>query len=236
MDALLRRTAAVIGDRPQVDDYAGRLVDVVAVPLGLAHASLVRDAPDVPSPVTGKPGERYLEAFDHDAFTRTLRQRGQVRPARDVHGALIGSALDIMVRGDTLAATIMLSRTTEGDRALEQVRSRAYGATSIGFRPISHKIVQTANGPVVLRTEVDLREVSLAPSDKALHTGARVLAVRSAVAAPAKPSWQEMRAKRLADDAKLDRMLARHDDREAMDAGLMTRADFESKWGRLPTP
>lgn len=124
----------------------------------------------------------YQEAFVRGAFTRTIRERGDRVKFLANHADRqfpLGRATVLREDPGGLYAEFHVSKTRDGDEALELIRDGALDSLSIGFSPISE---DTRSKPgVVLRTEVALREVSVV--SYGAYEGARILALRSATGA-----------------------------------------------------
>lgn len=134
------------------------------------HPSLVAD-----------PGARpYLEEFARGSTDKTLRERG-VFPLLKYHRADRDPVGVVQFRPATegLMFTAPLSSTTEASETLELVNDGALRSVSVRFTPIKQRRRASADGIVTTRTEVRLRELSLAPTGFGLHEGAMVTAVRA---------------------------------------------------------
>jgi uncharacterized protein len=105
---------------------------------------------------------RYRERFMPGSFTRTIAERGQrvklmVQHAR-ASALPIGRAEEMHEDRSGLVGSFRVSKTQQGDEALELVRDGVVDSFSCGFRPMRQR---TARDGAVERTEVALREVSL---------------------------------------------------------------------------
>lgn len=152
-------------------------------------------------------GPWYLEDFARSSADVSLRQNPEPRPLFNNHGHVYGDMPIGVVhytRGEQgLMFRAFVSKTRAGDEALELVRDGAATDVSPGFRPIKSTQVRSASGePVTRRTEIALRELSLAPTGYGQFPGAKVLAMRSAMDADDDPA-QLMAAVDAAIDAAL---------------------------------
>jgi HK97 family phage prohead protease len=135
---------------------------------------------DHPSSVVDPGAPAYLEEFTRGSVTKTLAERGSF-PLLKMH------RLDLDPIGvarftpaeEGLLFEAPMSRTLAADETLELVRDGAMGSVSVRFRPIQHRLRHSDAGAVVSRTEIALRELSLAPTGFGQHEGAGVLAVRA---------------------------------------------------------
>ena len=127
-------------------------------------------------------GESYREQFAAGAFARTIAERGPSRVKlllqHDDRRLPIGRAVALTETPTGLLAELAVSRTPDGDMALELARDGTLDGLSIGFQPVA----QTRSGDLVTRTEVKLREISL--TGFPAYDTARVQAIRSKSAAP----------------------------------------------------
>lgn len=127
---------------------------------------------------------RYREEFVRGAFTRTIAERGDRVKFLAHHNSTVNAlGRATLLREDSagLYAEFYVSRTRDGDEALELIRDGVLDSLSVGFHPISE---DTRSKPgTVRRTEVGLREVSAV--NFGAYEGARILAVRSATPIPA---------------------------------------------------
>jgi uncharacterized protein len=104
----------------------------------------------------------FRERFRRGAFSRTIAER---RPERVklVIGhqrmtGVIGRFSDLKEDPAGLVGEARVSKTAQGDDALELVRDGVLDSFSIGFKPVRH---QRADDGAIERTEVALREASL---------------------------------------------------------------------------
>lgn len=137
---------------------------------------------DTPSRVADPGVAPYLEEFTRGSTTKTLAERADPFPLLKVH------RLDLDPLGvarfrpsdEGLMFEAPLSRTRDADEMLELVNDGAMRSVSVRFRPIqSRRRILDTGDPVVSRTEIALRELSLAPTGFGQHDDAEVLAVRA---------------------------------------------------------
>ena len=125
-------------------------------------------------------GGSYTELFRRGAFARTIQQATSKVKFLALHDSLsrlpLGRAT--LLREDTagLYGEFHVSKTRDGDEALQLVADGALDGLSVGFEPVRENVTKAG---VVERVEVRLREVSLVvwPS----YTDALVTAVRGDV-------------------------------------------------------
>ena len=143
---------------------------------------------DRTSRVVDPGGMPYRESFARNAFKKSIQERaGRRFPLMMFHPLAPGArtspvplgAVDFVVGQESLDFQARVSETVAGTEALALLADGAIGDVSIGFRPIKAKRLRDADGDYVMRTEVGLIELSLAPVGLAQHEGAQVLAVRS---------------------------------------------------------
>lgn len=132
----------------QVDQFDGRRISGTVVPYG--QVATVNDGA----------GE-FRERFAPGAFRRSLEQRGDKTKLLVNHDSMrrlpIGKVDSIAESTQGLVAEFAVSKTRDGDEALELVRDGVLDSFSVGFRPIRSKTV----GGVVERVEAALKEVSV---------------------------------------------------------------------------
>jgi HK97 family phage prohead protease len=156
-----------------------RAVDVQAEGRTLIGRAFRWEHPEV----TVDPGVApYLEEFTRGSTTKTLAERSDPFPLLNFH------RLDLdplgVARFRPAAEGLMfeapLSRTRDADDMLELVNDGAMRSVSVRFRPIQHRrrVLDTGD-PVVSRTEIALRELSLAPTGFAQRDDAEVVAIRA---------------------------------------------------------
>lgn len=161
MTLLLRSTTGPLAVR---DTSEGRTIFGIAVPFG------------VPAEVDDGYG-RFTEEFERGAFARSIEQRGskvKLFASHELRRFPIGRAARLEERPEGLWGEFVVSRTRDGDEALELVRDGAVDSFSVGFSPVKEK----RRGSTVVRTEVALREVSLVAFPA--YPDALVAGVRSA--------------------------------------------------------
>ena len=128
------------------------------------------------------PGSRpYLEEFKRSSTDRTLAQHPDDFPVfvnhrrnEDPIGVVAFQRSD-----EGLIYEAPISKTSRGDEYLTLVEDGAMRSVSIGFRPISQMKRMSPEGAVTSRTEVALRELSIAPSGFGQYPDARVDSVRA---------------------------------------------------------
>lgn len=121
-------------------------------------------------------GPAYDEMFRRGAFAKTIRERGDKVKLLSQHQAgrnPLGRAVSLREDNAGLYGEFKVSRTQDGDEALELVRDGALDSFSVGFAPVNHV---TERG-VKVRTEVALREASLVTFPA--YDDARIMGVRS---------------------------------------------------------
>ena len=122
--------------------------------------------------------DTYREQFAPGSFARTIAERGPSRVKlllqHDQTRLPIGRAVTLTETPAGLLAELAVSKTVDGDTALELVRDGALDGLSVCFAPIT----QTRTGDLVTRTEVALREISL--TGFPAYDSARVTAIRTA--------------------------------------------------------
>jgi hypothetical protein len=120
---------------------------------------------------------QYAERFEVGAFARTIAERGDKIRLFSVHSASrnlpLGRATELVEQPDGLHVAFALGETQDADEALSLVRDGIVDAFSIGFRPVA----EHREGDVLVRTEVELIEVSLVGLPA--YSGAVVAGVRS---------------------------------------------------------
>lgn len=137
---------------------------------------------DRASRVTDNGRDFYLEAFSSRSTDKQLNERKNPFPLGFLHPWSTGAAdkrplgsVTFQRSAEGLVFVATLSRTQAADEMLELVKDGAVSDVSVGFQGYKH----TAKGDVTLRTEIGLRELSLAPAGMGQHQGAQVLAVRA---------------------------------------------------------
>ena len=132
---------------------------------------------DTVAVVTDDGRRTYRESFARGAFTRTIAERSdKVRlfVNHDTRSNPLGRATLLREDPAGLYGEFRVSATRAGDEMLELIRDGALDAFSVGFRKVAH----ADRSGVVVRTEVGIREVSLATFPQ--YEQARILAVRNA--------------------------------------------------------
>jgi hypothetical protein len=135
---------------------------------------------------------RYWEAFSAQSFDKTLRQNPEPRPLFWFHENAFGPAEPLGVSDFTISRAepgpsggvlyrAHLSRTRRADEILELVKDRAAEGASVHVRWVTSSKKQFAEGLAVYRTEVNLRDLSLAPTGTQQYPTARTLAIRAGV-------------------------------------------------------
>lgn len=129
-------------------------------------------------------GPWYLEDFARSSADVSLRQKPEPRALFNNHGHVYGDmpigVVNYVRSENGLMFRAFVSRTRAGDEALELVRDGAATDVSPGFRPIKSVKMRSANGETLIRrTEIELRELSLAATGFGQMPGAKVLAMRS---------------------------------------------------------
>lgn len=149
---------------------------------------------DVPARVVDPGRPPYFEEFTRSAASKTIRQRPSV-PLMIVHDQNrlpIGTA-SFEESADALLFRARVSETRDGDEALTLVNDGALRAVSVRFRPLGSRKRMTTVGPVTSRTEVAIRELSLAPTGFGQHPDAEVLVVRSEIEEVGTPRLDALR-------------------------------------------
>jgi HK97 family phage prohead protease len=130
------------------DDAEGRTIHGLVVPFGVEIT-----ADDGAGP--------FREMFQRGAFARTIAERGtrvKLLINHDRRNRLpIGRAVELREDSKGLTGAFRVSKTSEGDAALELVKDGAVDAFSVGFAPIR----DLNRAGIVVRTEVKLLEASL---------------------------------------------------------------------------
>lgn len=144
---------------------------------------------DAVSSVTDDGITFYDEAFASTSANKTLKERAAVPlPLGYFHPWSPGTPGSASEFADTQLGNVKfaasseglvfrarLFKTEEGDAMLEKVNSGEVSDVSIGFNPYKSETINN----VVVRKEIGLVELSLAPSGMGQHEGATVLAVRA---------------------------------------------------------
>lgn len=154
-----------------IGEHTGRTLSGLAVPWG--KPVLVRD----------RTGPAYREAFDAGSADVTMRHRANF-PVFSNHAYLFGPAdpLGVVTFQRSVEGLIfeaVLSKTREADEKLVLVNDGAMRSVSVGFDPLQQSERRGPDGPVLWRTEIRLKELSLAPTGFGQVPEAAVHAVRS---------------------------------------------------------
>lgn len=148
---------------------------------------------DHPSKVSDDGGRtRYWEEFGWGCDTKTIADRGNVFPLGWFHpwssnaGVVPSEPLgSVRFRPSQVEQALMfeakVSQTRRGDESLELVRDRAAESVSVSYRPIEQRQRRAGGRVITTRTEIAIRELSLAPTGLGLHEDAKVLVVRAAM-------------------------------------------------------
>lgn len=156
-------------------DHTGRIIE------GLAFEW---DNPEMVS----DGGPSYLEEFARASCDKTISDRPK-RPLGILHPWSPGArtspipigAVTFQRSAQGLVYTATFSRTQAGDEALELKNDGALGDVSIGGRPIRNSERYSADGRVVRREEIAIRELSLAPAGMGQRQDAKILVHRAEV-------------------------------------------------------
>lgn len=121
----------------------------------------------------------YREVFRNGAFTKTLHEGADRVKFYTNHGHRqnklpIGRALTLRQDAAGLVGEFRVSKTSDGDEALELVRDGVLDSFSVGFAKVKERADKSG---LVERTEVKLREVSLVAHPA--YEGALVAGVRT---------------------------------------------------------
>lgn len=145
---------------------------------------------DHPSRVSDDGHDFYLEAFGFGCDAKTIADRavfplGWWHPWSSNAGKSPSQPLgSVEFRPSktegALLFTAGISRTRLGDEAIELVRDRAAEDVSVSYKPISSLRRRRGAEYVTTRTEIKIRELSLAPTGLGLHEDAKVLVMRAA--------------------------------------------------------
>ena len=107
----------------------------------------------------------FTEVFRRGAFAKTISERGPAKVkfllSHDTRKLPLGRAVELREDAAGLFAEFRVSKTTEGDDALESIRDGALDALSIGFEPVKDRWNKTRD--FVERLEAKLFEVSATP-------------------------------------------------------------------------
>ena len=174
-------------------------------------------------------GGSYTEVFRAGAFAKSISERGNKTKLYVEHGHQqnklpIGRATNLAETKAGLLGDFYVSRTRDGDEALELVRDGAVDAFSVGFEPVLNE--WSRDRTVVERTEARLWEVSLVAMPA--YENALVTSVRSDV----DPEESEEEAAEPEGDEPEEEV---DEDNRARRTALFTRAtaDFDAHLSRL---
>lgn len=149
---------------------------------------------DHPSLVADLTGPRYREAFERGSTTRTLAHRRSARPLFVEHQHVAGSVGETTFSpaAEGLAFRARLYDGEIADVARVRLHAGELPAVSVGFRALQSARRVDADGPLIVRQEIALEELSLARIGQ--HDGAEVLAIRSASGTPRLDALRRRRA------------------------------------------
>lgn len=151
---------------------------------------------DTPARVIDPGRPPYYEEFTRSAASKSIRQRA-TRPLMVMHDPkqTIGVA-SFEESADALLFRARVSETKEGDDKLQLVHDGALRSVSVRFRPLGSRKRTAPMGTVISRTEVAIRELSLAPTGFGQHPDAEVLVVRSEIEEVGTPRLDALRRRR----------------------------------------
>lgn len=169
----------------EIGDFAGRTLSGLALPW------------DEPTRVRDVNGPEYLEAFAPAStdLTRSLHPDGF--PTYWMHAYRydpLAEPLGMVSYGrsaEGLMFELAMSRTRDADDKLELVKDGAARSVSVGFWPVRAMERTFPAGRTTYRTEVGLRELSLATTGLGQYPDAKVTAMR--VGRPLDPTFDEIR-------------------------------------------
>lgn len=153
----------------EIGDTVGRTLSGIAMPW------------DKPTFVRDLTGPRYLEAFSPTSTDVSLSQHANFPGfVRHNYGVDPLGVVTFQRSAEALMFEYTLSKTRDADDKLELVKDGAMRAVSVGFKP-DKAARRSILGRMVdqYRTEVRLRELSLAPTGFGQYAEAGVMAVRS---------------------------------------------------------
>ena len=138
---------------------------------------------DRPSLVTDDGVTRYLEEFHRNATDQTLKMKA-LRPLFVRHEYIRGSVGETTFTksAEGLVFRARATDSTFAESTLERVRTGELPSVSVGFRAIKSVKRSDARGPVTVRAEIAIEELSLA--EQGQHVEAKVLAVRAEEGTP----------------------------------------------------
>lgn len=140
---------------------------------------------NVPSRVQDPTGPPYWESFSRASVNKTLKEH-DVFPLFDRHdySKLPVGAVRFIPAEDGLDFEARLSATAASDEMKSLVDDGAMRSVSVGFFCTKSGKQVGPNGPITVRQEIGLRELSLAPTGFGQHQGAEILAVRHKIETP----------------------------------------------------
>jgi len=131
-------------------------------------------------------GRSYREVFRRGAFARTIAERGPSRvkflALHDFRKLPLGRAEVLTEDAGGLYGEFRVSKTRDGDEALELIRDGALDGLSVGFEPVQSGDKWNRSENMLERIEVKLREVSAVWAST--YRGAVISAVRSEAIPP----------------------------------------------------
>lgn len=119
----------------------------------------------------------YNETYDMGGGRLERFEKGAVDVSQHVklfrdHSEIIGVVTEMQDSEEGLLVRAKISETTLGNETLELVKDGAIRSFSVGFIPVKNR----TEGNTIIRTKVDLKEISLVPFPA--YDNAAVLAVR----------------------------------------------------------
>jgi HK97 family phage prohead protease len=217
-DGLLWRTSSEL-------EVVGRTLEGLAMPFD--SWAMVRDLS----------GPAYPEAHARSSFDESLRRDPGPRPLYATHDYAFDPTAEpigvahFMRAENAMMFRAFLSNTRKANEQRELIKDGAKRAVSVGFIPLHSRKVRRPEGMGRLRVESKLRELSIAPTGFGQYPAAKVLAMRAA-AAPGTVDSTDARER--AERERIARVVSLRAGMRAVAAGTMTRADFRSKWPRVP--
>lgn len=153
---------------------------------------------DRPARVRDLTGPAYLEAFAQGSADVSMRQHPSwpVFARHDYRSDPLG-IVTFQRSAEGLVFEARMSHTRDADEKLELVKDGAMRSVSVGFQPVHDTQRPSPDGLIRLRTEIRLRELSLAPTGFGQVPEAQVLAVRTegGTGAPVLAAMQRKRAR-----------------------------------------
>lgn len=154
----------------EIGETTGRTLSGIAMPW------------DRPTRVRDLVGPAYMEAFAPQSTDVSIRQHASFPMfVRHDYGQDPIGVVTFHRSAEALMYEAPLSKTVRADEQLELVNDGAMRSVSVGFKPLQAIRGRMINGATVdqYRTEVALRELSLAPTGFGQYAEAGVTAVRS---------------------------------------------------------